>query len=116
MFSRKELGRWGEELVLDQYCKAGFDLVAKNVRVNRAELDLLFEKQGVLYSVEVKTRRSLFFGYPEESINRRKRERLYRATALYAAQQGRYFHSIIVQVCAVIIKEGRVSCKIYTVD
>lgn len=114
--TRQHVGSWGEELVRAHYARHGFSLLVKNVRLRRSEIDLLFVKRGVLYSVEVKTRRSLSFGNPEDSITTAKRERLFRATAQYAATQRRKFAGIVVQIAAVSVSRDRILLRIFTVD
>ena len=47
------------------------------------EIDLVIQKDGVTHFVEVKTRHSLEFGYPEESITRTKLRHLARTIEMY---------------------------------
>jgi putative endonuclease len=113
---KQQLGIWGEDLVASYYKEHGYRIIARNVRHGRGELDLICSKDSILYSVEIKTRRSLVFGYPEESINSRKRARLMRLTAEFLERQKQVYKAIRVQVCAVVITDVKVILKIYTVS
>ena len=63
----------------------GWRVLARHVRVGRAELDLLAIDPGpppALVIVEVRWRGRRDFGLPEETIDHRKRARLHRAGIL----------------------------------
>lgn len=85
--SPKDLGRWGEDLAADYLLGKGYTIIARNVRTPYGEIDLIVQQisqaepephnsQGVTVFVEVKTRSSKNFGYPEESVTARKQENL----------------------------------------
>jgi putative endonuclease len=60
----------------------GWRIVGRNVRVGRAELDIVATDPGpppALVVVEVRWRSRRDFGLPEETIDGRKRARLHRA-------------------------------------
>lgn len=69
----RALGRLGEELAARYLRRRGWEIVGRNVREGRKEIDIIARRGGVLAFVEVKTRRSREFGDPLESISRRKR-------------------------------------------
>ena len=57
----------------------GFRILARNLVVDRHEIDLVAVEGRALCFVEVCTRSSARLGTPEESIDRRKRARLVRS-------------------------------------
>jgi len=66
----------------------GWTVLARRVRVGRDEIDLVALEPGrppAVVVVEVRTRASARFGTPEESVDRRKVGRLYRAAAALRA-------------------------------
>jgi len=69
-------GRTGESLAEKFLLGKGFKLVRKNFRYGRNEIDLIVEdeRNKILVFVEVKTRYSLEYGAPEESISRKKQK------------------------------------------
>lgn len=63
------------------YVREGYEIIARNWRCPRGELDIVAWRDGVLVVCEVKARRNTNFGDPFEAITPRKVLRLRRATA-----------------------------------
>lgn len=80
-----ERGAWAEGVALSHLRGAGLDLVARNYRCRRGELDLIMRQGAVLVFVEVRHRASARFGDALESVDWRKRTRLL-ATAAHFLQ------------------------------
>lgn len=74
--SRRALGRYGERLAERQLRREGFRILARNLNLRYAELDLVALEGDTLCFVEVRLRSSAAFGSPEESVGRTKRRRL----------------------------------------
>jgi putative endonuclease len=75
-------GDAAESLVEARLTAAGWRLLGRHIRVSRAEIDLLAVDLGpppALVAVEVRWRRQRAFGLPEETVDRRKVQRLQRA-------------------------------------
>ncbi|TGE05649.1 YraN family protein [Hymenobacter fodinae] len=74
------IGQAGEDAALDYLLASGYELVHRNYRYRRAEVDLIVRLgQELLVFVEVKTRTTVRFGYPEEFVTSRKQELFRRA-------------------------------------
>lgn len=70
---RQRIGRWGEATAAEYLSKRGYDILGRNARTRYGEIDLLARApEGMLVFVEVKTRTSRSFGYPEEAVDARK--------------------------------------------
>jgi len=80
---RHELGAAGEWLAARFLFRHGYRLLEQNFRCPGGEIDLIAEDRGTVVFVEVKTRRSLAAGAPEEAVDRRKRRRLRHAAYYY---------------------------------
>lgn len=80
---RRLFGDSGEELAVAFFAKRGFSVVTRNWSCPLGEIDLVIEKEGRTHFVEVKTRHSHEFGYPEESITGHKLRKLARAIEAY---------------------------------
>lgn len=87
MRHRQIQGQWGERLAESYLVRHGFRFVARNVRTRFGELDLVMEDGDELVFVEVKLRRSLRFGEPEEALTFSKRQHLIRAIDSFRGQQ-----------------------------
>jgi putative endonuclease len=78
----QQLGDSAETLVADRLTAAGWTILARNVRLGRDELDLIATDPGppsTTVVVEVRWRARRDFGFPEETVDARKRSRLRRA-------------------------------------
>lgn len=73
--------KYGEELAAKFLEAQGLELVKRNYRCQRAEIDLIFKNvsERLLVFAEVKTRSSKSFGEPEESVTYGKVEQLIKA-------------------------------------
>ncbi len=74
--SRHQLGRWGEHVAARYLEDLGYQIIERNWRCRRGEIDLITQAGEVLVFVEVKTRRGRAFGMPEEAITAQKRRKL----------------------------------------
>ena len=79
-------GNQGEELAATYLVKKGYSLLERNWRFRRWEVDIIASKDRFLHFIEVKTRHSLRFGRPEESITRDKMSNLRNAAEEYQYQ------------------------------
>jgi putative endonuclease len=61
----------------------GFRVRVRNYRHKRGEIDLIAEKENWLVFVEVKTRSSVAFGFPEQFVDSRKQRKIFETAAQY---------------------------------
>lgn len=90
MSSHIEFGRKGEDLAADWLVRHGFIIIGRNWRHGRYEVDLIAGRGAVLHFIEVKTRRSLVYGHPEESVSRKKIEHMMQGAAGWLLRRPRY--------------------------
>ncbi len=85
---KQRIGVWGERVAAGYLEKFGFIVLARNVRTPHGEIDLVARAPGgELVFVEVKTRTSGSFGLPEEAVDARKLEHLFRAAEVYLQER-----------------------------
>lgn len=76
------------ELIAAQYLKQlGYDILEMNFRAGRNEIDIIAAMEDLLVFVEVKARKDVRHGLPEEAINEEKMERLQMAASAYLEGQ-----------------------------
>ena len=86
---RRITGDLAEAAVADLLQSGGWTILARNVRVGRAELDIVaLDPDSIPVIVEVRSRSGTGFGAPEESVDAGKVRRLYGA-ARRLAELGR---------------------------
>ena len=78
-----ETGQLGEAIAEAYLIAEGFSIEATNYRHRRAEIDIIAKKDGILYFVEVKTRRGFGHGHPTLAMTDRKATLMARAAAHY---------------------------------
>lgn len=83
MVNHIEKGREGESLAYSYMKKRDFVIEHCNWRCSYHEIDIIATKNGIIHFVEVKTRHSLEFGYPEDGVTRKKFNNLKKAAEAY---------------------------------
>lgn len=83
----------------------GYRTLATNFHTRFGEIDIIASHGSQLVFVEVKTRRSRSYGFPEESITAAKAGRLAAAAQVYMAKVGRREADWRIDV--VLIEVGR---------
>ena len=84
---RRQVGNAGEDLAAAALKKQGYKILERNYRTPLGEIDLIARHQGFLVFLEVKTRRSLHFGQPQEAVSPAKQKRLKRLADYYLKQK-----------------------------
>lgn len=79
----QRLGGWGERQAERYLVDKGYRVVERNVRTEYGEIDLVAQEGDVLVFVEVKTRSSSTYGYPEEAITEKKEAHLMESAQAY---------------------------------
>jgi putative endonuclease len=83
MAQHNELGKKGEQLAVDFLLKNGYEIIERNYRFDKAEVDIIARQKNILAIVEVKTRSTLDFGNPEEFVKPKQIQRLVKAVDEY---------------------------------
>ena len=86
---RRTLGKLGEDLACQSVMQQGWEVLARNWRSHRVEIDIVARDANAIVFCEVKTRRTNACGVPAEAVTQIKRRHM-RQAALYwlAAHQG----------------------------
>jgi putative endonuclease len=83
MADHNELGKLGEELSVAFLQKNGYDILETNWIFQKAEIDIIAQKDNILAVVEVKTRSSIDFGLPQDFVKPKKIQLLVKAINEY---------------------------------
>ena len=83
MATHNDLGEKGENLAVEFLQKKGYQILDRNWRFKKAEVDIIAQKEDILVIVEVKTRTSNYFGNPQDFINQKKVQLLVEAANEY---------------------------------
>ena len=80
MAQHNTTGRLGEKMALKYLSEKGFVILHQNWRHSHWEVDVIASLKQVLHFIEVKTRRTKKFGYPEDDVTKRKLANLINAS------------------------------------
>ncbi len=113
---RKDVGILGEKLARDFLQKRGYRILESNYRCAAGEIDIIARHKDYLVFVEVRTKRSLEFGSPEESITPTKMERLRAVASHYQQTHNDLPASWRIDVVAVELDQKDKSVRIELIE
>ena len=112
--STREVGDRGEALAAAYLEQQGYTILDRNYRFKRAEVDLVcfqpspqYERGGQLVFAEVKTRRGLAFGHPEDAVTEAKQRSLIRAARAYLYERKLEGAPCRFDVVSIVLHPGR---------
>lgn len=79
----KKIGDLGEDIAAEILTNKGYEILERNYRYKRSEIDLICLFSGLLIFIEVKALHSSFFGHPEERVNQHKIKKVIEAAEDY---------------------------------
>ena len=83
MANKLSLGKIGEDLAVQYLLDNGYQILERNWRAYRKEIDIIAIDGKDIVFIEVKTRQSSEYGTPEMAVNRQKRSHIYAAASAY---------------------------------
>ncbi len=81
------IGRHYEEQAARFFVQQGYEILERNWRAGRKEIDLIVSKGNLVAFVEVKGAASQQFGHPSEKVDQRKQAHLTEAAQQYVDQK-----------------------------
>jgi putative endonuclease len=99
--SNRARGRWGEDLAVRHYLRAGYEVLDRNWRSSTGELDLVvFDGTTYVFS-EVKARRTADFGPASAAVTVAKQRRIRQLAVEWLRAHEVHAHSIRFDVVAI---------------
>ena len=87
MAAHNDLGNDGEDMATAHLVKNGYQILERNWRFGKEEIDIIARIADELVVVEVKTRNSDFFGEPHEFVSKSKQSHMIRAANAYVERK-----------------------------
>lgn len=109
--NRWELGKYGEEKAVEYLEKQGYEIIARNFRSARGEIDIIARDEDFIIFIEVKLRRSQKYGPPQSAVDYRKQEKIKKVTEYFLLKQGLRNERIRFDVISIEIEAGKVKLK-----
>jgi len=82
-YQKNKSGKEGEDLAVLFLKNKGYKIIETNYKISGVEIDIIAEKEDTISFIEVKTRKSDDYGFPEEYVNRAKKRRIIRGAKLF---------------------------------
>jgi putative endonuclease len=87
--NHNDVGHLGEKIAQDYLKKLGHKILETNKRSSIGEIDIVSSLSNCLVFTEVRCKRSLAFGAPEESITRAKKKKMIATAQSYVQHHQR---------------------------
>ena len=87
---QQQTGKSGEDLAAGFLKKNGYKIITRNYRYRKSELDIVCRKKNTVIVVEVKSIKTLDYGYPEERIASKKQRQIIKATYAFLNSYKKY--------------------------
>ncbi|MDG1714288.1 YraN family protein [Lacinutrix sp.] len=88
MAQHNDLGKKGEQLAVDYLIKKDYQILERNYRFQKAEVDIIAQIKDTLAIVEVKTRSTTDFGNPQDFVKPKQIQRLVKAVDEFVLVNG----------------------------
>lgn len=106
MAEHNELGKKGEQLAAEFLTTKGYHILDQNYRYEKGEIDLvaLRIEPAELVFVEVKTRSSEKWGFPEESVTDAKKKKIFKTADAYLYEKNMWTVPVRFDIIAINMK------------
>lgn len=104
---RRSLGERGEGAACGFLKERGYAILEKNYKCKVGEVDVIARRGGRIAFIEVKTRTSSQRGAPQEAVDLRKQEKIFKVAQWYLKERRLANVPVAFDVVALLWKEGR---------
>lgn len=101
----QDVGRRGESVAADYLTRNGYEIIERNWRCPRGEIDIVARDNETVVFVEVKTRRGLGYGHPFEAVTAAKAARIRVLAGRWCQQACPRPRRIRIDVIAVVMPD-----------
>jgi putative endonuclease len=104
---RSPLGERGERAACVFLKEHGYEILEKNYQCKLGEIDVIARRRGRLTFIEIKTRTSTQFGVPQEAVDLRKQEKIFKLAQWYLKEKKLEKAPVAFDVVAILWREGQ---------
>ncbi len=106
--SNLTVGRFGEGIARQYLEKKGYKTIEQNYRTRYCEIDLIVSDKTTLVFVEVRTKKNELFGSPEDTLNKKKLNKLRKGSVWYVYKEKHGKTYRIDAVCIVLGENDKI--------
>ena len=103
---KQKTGSKGEIIAADYLIKQGYQILERNYRHKRNEIDIICSKGNFLIFVEVKTRKNNTFGNPEEHVSQKQIDCIQDAAIHYQNNRNGNFLMTRYDIISIILENN----------
>lgn len=100
-------GTGGEDMAIKYLLSKGYKILARNYKTKIGELDIIAKDKGCIVFVEVKTRKSDYFGLPREAVTYTKQRKIRMVATQYLKTHGGIYQACRFDVIDIL--DGEIS-------
>jgi putative endonuclease len=104
---RLSLGERGEAVACGFLEEQGYKILEKNFKCKLGEIDVVARRRGRLAFIEIKTRTSAKFGTPQEAVDLRKQEKIFKVAQWYLKEKKLSKSPVAFDVVSILWQEGQ---------
>lgn len=104
---RSTLGERGEMAACGFLKKHGYEILEKNYKCKLGEIDVIARRRGRLAFIEIKTRTSTQRGTPQDAVDLRKQEKIFKVAQWYMKEKKVGEIPVAFDVVAILWGEGQ---------
>jgi putative endonuclease len=108
-----DIGKQGEDLAAQHLHQQGYEILARNWRYRRAEVDIIARDGAIVVFVEVKAKSYDYYGDPAESVDAKKEEFMAHAAGAYCEEIGHEWEIRFDIISVVIGNDDKVTLDHY---
>jgi putative endonuclease len=112
MNTNRQKGKLGEDIAVDFLKQNGYEIIEQNFYYQHGEIDIIAKESETLVFVEVKMRKSIAFGAPEEFVTPKKQELLRRTAEGFMIERNIGEAHCRFDVVAIVLRDGKAECKV----
>ena len=87
---QQSLGKEGEKLAFQFLQKKSYEIIKRNYRFRKSEIDIIAKKGTTLVFIEVKLRTHRAYGYPEEFVSEAQMDSIRTASEIFTETYTNY--------------------------
>ena len=107
--NNKEIGNLGEEIAKNYLISKNIAIINTNYRIRSGEIDIIGCENNELIFIEVKSRNTLKYGMPSESITKSKINKIKNTAKYYLYKNKVINKSIRFDVIEVYLNENKIN-------
>jgi len=102
----KQIGKHGEDIACIYLKEKGHAIILRNYTCKIGEIDIISRFGDTVYVSEVKTRTGVKYGYPYESVNYKKKEKIFNVYRNYCLERNIETYKMIFSIISISIDKN----------